>query len=217
MWPAKAEIRYVPLGVIGVIAPWNYPVNLALAPLVAAIAAGNHVFLKPSEHTPRTAAFLKSLLADVFPEDRVAVALGDAALSAQLSALPFDHLFFTGSTAVGRKVMAAAAQNLTPVTLELGGKSPAIISENVNLKRAARAIATGKFFNAGQTCIAPDYVLVHHSKRDEFVALLRAEMEARYSSPSAEKDRTTIINEAQEMRLAGLLADAGEKSEAIID
>ncbi len=187
MWPAKAEIRYVPLGVIGVIAPWNYPVNLALAPLVAAIAAGNHVFLKPSEHTPRTAAFLKSLLADVFPEDRVAVALGDAALSAQFSALPFDHLFFTGSTAVGRKVMAAAARNLTPVTLELGGKSPAIISENANLKRAARAIATGKFFNAGQTCIAPDYVLVHHSKRDEFVALLRAEMEARYSSPHQQK------------------------------
>ncbi|SCD25307.1 coniferyl aldehyde dehydrogenase [Brucella inopinata] len=217
MWPAKAEIRYVPLGVIGVIAPWNYPVNLALAPLVGAIAAGNHVFLKPSEHTPRTAAFLKSLLADVFPEDRVAVALGDAALSAQFSALPFDHLFFTGSTAVGRKVMAAAAQNLTPVTLELGGKSPAIISENANLKRAACAIATGKFFNAGQTCIAPDYVLIHHSKRDEFVALLRAEMEARYSSPSAEKDRTTIINEAQEMRLAGLLADAREKSEAIIE
>lgn len=158
MWPAKAEIRYVPLGVVGIIAPWNYPVNLALAPLVAAIAAGNHVFLKPSEHTPRTAEFLQSLLADVFPEDRVTVALGDASLSAQFASLPFDHLFFTGSTAVGRKIMAAAAPNLTPVTLELGGKSPAIVSENANLKRAARAIATGKFFNAGQTCIAPDYV-----------------------------------------------------------
>ncbi|MFQ0815927.1 aldehyde dehydrogenase [Brucella anthropi] len=217
MWPAKAEIRYVPLGVVGVIAPWNYPVNLALAPLVAAIAAGNHVFLKPSEHTPRTAAFLQGLLAEVFPEDRVAVALGDASLSAQFSALPFDHLFFTGSTAVGRKIMAAAAQNLTPVTLELGGKSPAIVSENANLKRAARAIATGKFFNAGQTCIAPDYVLIHHSRRDEFVSLLRAEMEARYGGASAEKDRTTIINDAQEARLSKLLADAAERSEAIIE
>lgn len=129
MWPAKAEIRYVPLGVVGIIAPWNYPVNLALAPLVAAIAAGNHVFLKPSEHTPRTAEFLQSLLADVFPDDRVAVALGDASLSAQFASLPFDHLFFTGSTAVGRKIMAAAAPNLTPVTLELGGKSPAIVRD----------------------------------------------------------------------------------------
>ncbi|MBB5703094.1 coniferyl-aldehyde dehydrogenase [Ochrobactrum daejeonense] len=217
MWPARAEIRYVPLGVVGVIAPWNYPVNLALAPLVAAIAAGNHVFLKPSEHTPRTAEFLRSLLADVFPDDRVAVALGDASLSAQFASLPFDHLFFTGSTAVGRRIMAAAAHNLTPVTLELGGKSPAIVSENANLKRAARAIATGKFFNAGQTCIAPDYVLIHDSRRDEFVSLLRAETEARYSGPSAGKDRTTIINDAQEARLAGLLADAAGKSEAVIE
>ncbi|KAB2790688.1 coniferyl aldehyde dehydrogenase [Brucella anthropi] len=217
MWPAKAEIRYVPLGVVGIIAPWNYPVNLALAPLVAAIAAGNHVFLKPSEHTPRTAEFLQSMLADVFPEDRVTVALGDASLSAQFASLPFDHLFFTGSTAVGRKIMAAAAPNLTPVTLELGGKSPAIVSENANLKRAARAIATGKFFNAGQTCIAPDYVLIHHSKRDEFVNLLRAEMQARYGSASAEKDRTTIINDAQEARLSELLADAANRSEAVIE
>ncbi len=175
MWPAKAEIRYVPLGVVGIIAPWNYPVNLALAPLVAAIAAGNHVFLKPSEHTPRTAEFLQSMLADVFPEDRVTVALGDASLSAQFASLPFDHLFFTGSTAVGRKIMAAAAPNLTPVTLELGGKSPAIVSENANLKRAARAIA------------------------------------------SAEKDRTTIINDAQEARLSELLADAANRSEVVIE
>ncbi len=218
MWPAKAEIRYVPLGVVGIIAPWNYPVNLALAPLVAAIAAGNHVFLKPSEHTPRTAGFLKNLLGDVFPNDRVAVALGDAALSAQFASLPFDHLFFTGSSTVGRKIMTAAAQNLTPVTLELGGKSPAIVSENANLKRAARSIVTGKFFNAGQTCIAPDYTLIHHSKRDEFVALLHDEMQTRYNgSPSSVEDRTTVINTAQEARLASMLADAGEKSEAIIE
>ena len=217
LWPAKAEVRFVPLGVVGVIAPWNYPVNLALAPLVAAIAAGNHVLLKPSEHTPQTAAFLQKLISTVFPDNRVAVVQGDAALSARFASLPFDHLFFTGSTAVGRKIMAAAAANLTPVTLELGGKSPAIISENANLVRAARAIANGKFFNAGQTCIAPDYVLIHHSKRDEFIALLKAEMQARYGGASAGQDRTTIINDAQLQRLSGLLADAKDKSEGIVE
>ncbi|CAG2182693.1 unnamed protein product, partial [Oppiella nova] len=216
LWPAKAELRFVPLGVVGVISPWNYPVNLALAPLVAAIAAGNHVFLKPSEHTPYTSEFLRQLIADVFPDDRASVILGDASLSAQFSALPFDHLFFTGSTAVGRKIMQAAAENLTPVTLELGGKSPAIISENSSLKRAAGAIATGKYFNAGQTCIAPDYVLIHQSKRDEFVALLREETQKRYQGASAENDRTTIINDMQYARLSNLLHDAEDKSEAIV-
>ena len=204
--PASAELRHVPLGVVGIIAPWNYPVNLALAPLVAAIAAGNHVFLKPSEHTPRTAAFLQSLISDVFPASRVTVALGDATLSAAFSELPFDHLFFTGSTAVGRKVMAAAARNLTPVTLELGGKSPAIVGQSAHLERAARRIATGKFFNAGQTCIAPDYVLVPHARRDELVALLKQEVAARYGHGL--QDYTSIINDAQYNRLNGLLEDA---------
>ncbi|MCL7997040.1 coniferyl aldehyde dehydrogenase [Brucella sp. 21LCYQ03] len=216
LWPAKAELRFVPLGVVGIISPWNYPVNLALAPLVAAIAAGNHVFLKPSEHTPNTSEFLRKLIADVFPEDRATVILGDAELSATFSALPFDHLFFTGSTSVGRKIMKAAAENLTPVTLELGGKSPAIISESTNLKRAAALIATGKYFNSGQTCIAPDYVLINHSKRDDFVSLLRAETQKRYSGDTAQADRTTIINDMQYSRLAGLLDDAKDKSEAVI-
>ena len=216
LWPAKAEVRFVPLGVVGIISPWNYPVNLALAPLVAAIAAGNHVFLKPSEHTPQTAAFLRRLIGDVFAPERAAVALGDAKLSAAFSALPFDHLLFTGSTAVGRKIMKAAAENLTPVTLELGGKSPAIVSDSANLKRAAASIATGKYFNAGQTCIAPDYVLIHHSKRDAFVALMREETQKRYTGYSAYADRTTIINDMQYARLSGLLEDAKDKSEAII-
>jgi len=216
LWPAKAELRFVPLGVVGIISPWNYPVNLALAPLVAAIAAGNHVFLKPSEHTPQTSEFLRKLIADVFADDRATVILGDASLSAAFSALPFDHLFFTGSTSVGRKVMKAAAENLTPVTLELGGKSPAIVSESANLKRAAASIATGKYFNAGQTCIAPDFVLIHQSKRDEFVALLREETQKRYSGNSAANDRTTIINDMQYARLSGLLEDAKDRSEAIL-
>ncbi len=209
--PASAEIRHVPLGVVGIIAPWNYPVNLSLAPLVAAIAAGNHVFLKPSEHTPRTTAFLQSLLADVFPSSRVAVALGGAELSAAFSELPFDHLFFTGSTAVGRKVMAAAARNLTPVTLELGGKSPAIVAPSANLERAARRIVTGKFFNAGQTCIAPDYVLVSREKRDELLRLIKQEVSARYNDRQGFDDYTSIVNDGQFARLNGLLDDAAVK------
>lgn len=216
LWPAKAELRFVPLGVVGIISPWNYPVNLALAPLVAAIAAGNYVFLKPSEYTPNTSEFLRKLIGDVFPEDRATVILGGAELSAAFSALPFDHLFFTGSTSVGRKIMKAAAENLTPVTLELGGKSPAIVSESADIKRAAASIATGKHFNSGQTCIAPDYVLIHHSKRDAFVDLLRQETRRRYSGEKAPADRTTIINEMQHSRLSGLLEDARSKSEAVI-
>ncbi|MBB6466577.1 coniferyl-aldehyde dehydrogenase [Aminobacter lissarensis] len=209
--PASAEIRHVPLGVVGIIAPWNYPVNLALAPLIAAIAAGNHVFLKPSEHTPRTAAFLQSLLAEVFPASRVAVATGGAELSAAFSELHFDHLFFTGSTAVGRKVMAAAARNLTPITLELGGKSPAIVAPSAHLERAARRIATGKFFNAGQTCIAPDYVLVPKDKRDEFVRLLKQEASARYNARQGFDDYTSVINDSQFARLTGLLDDSATR------
>ncbi|HEV7322043.1 MAG TPA: coniferyl aldehyde dehydrogenase [Ensifer sp.] len=216
LWPAKAEVRFAPLGLVGIISPWNYPVNLALAPLVAAIAAGNHVFLKPSEHTPRTAQFLQSLLAEVFDETRVAVALGDAALSAAFSALPFDHLFFTGSTAVGRKVMAAAAQNLTPVTLELGGKSPAIVTETADLDRAVTRIATGKLFNAGQTCIAPDYVLVHESRRAAFIDAIKREVGARYPAKRGLDDYTSIINAAQKERLERLLADAEARGHPVV-
>lgn len=216
LWPAKAEVRFVPLGVVGIISPWNYPVNLALAPLVAAIAAGNHVYLKPSAHTPKTAEFLRSLLAEVFPTSRVAVALGGPELSASFSALPFDHLFFTGSTAVGRKVMAAAAQNLTPVTLELGGKSPAIIGETADLAKAARRVTTGKFFNAGQTCIAPDYVLIHESRRDAFVDLLKQEIATRYPAKRRFDDYTEIVNAGQHERLKRLIADADRRGHRVV-
>lgn len=208
LWPASAEVRHVPLGVVGVISPWNYPVSLALAPLATAIAAGNHVYLKPSEHTPRTSEFLRELLADVFPPERVAVALGGADVAAAFSALPFDHLLFTGSSAVGRKVMAAAAANLTPVTLELGGKSPAVIGEDAPMATAAARIATGKLLNAGQTCIAPDYVLVPRSRRDEFVQALRVEIAGRYRDIEAGTDYTHVINKAQYRRLRGYLDDA---------
>ena len=208
-WPARAQVRPMPLGVVGVIAPWNYPVNLALVPLATAIAAGNHVYLKPSEHTPRTTAFLRSLLGEVFPADRVAVASGGAEVGAAFAALPFDHLVFTGSTAVGRKVMAAAAPNLTPLTLELGGKSPAIIASDYPVARAAARIATGKWFNGGQTCIAPDYVLVPAPMRDALVDALRAEVHARYG-PAMDNagDYTRIVNDGQYARLQGYLDDA---------
>jgi len=209
LWPARAEVRPVPLGVVGVIAPWNYPVNLALIPLATAIAAGNHVYLKPSEHTPRSSAFLRSLLADVFPADRVAVAIGDADIGAAFAGLPFDHLVFTGSTAVGRKVMAAAAPNLTPLTLELGGKSPAIVCPGYPLDKAAARLVTGKLFNAGQTCIAPDYVLVDAPRRDALLEALRFEVQDRYADAGARaSDYTHIVSDAQHARLTGLLDDA---------
>ncbi|MGN6514109.1 MAG: aldehyde dehydrogenase family protein, partial [Lysobacteraceae bacterium] len=215
-WPARAEVRPQPLGVVGIISPWNYPVNLALVPLVSAIAAGNHVYLKPSEHTPRTSEWLRGLLAEVFPADRVAVALGGAEVGAAFAALPFDHLLFTGSTATGRKVLAAAAPNLTPVTLELGGKAPAIVAPDFPLATAAARIATGKWFNAGQTCIGVDYALVDAARRDAFVDALRAVVRARYGDLADAGDYTRIVNEAQYARLAGHLDEARARGATIV-
>lgn len=207
-WPARAEIRPQPVGVVGVIAPWNYPVNLALIPLATAIAAGNHVYLKPSEHTPRTTEFLRSLLAEAFPADRVALAAGGAEVAAAFAALPFDHLVFTGSTAVGRKVMAAAAPNLTPLTLELGGKSPAIVCADFPLEQAAARLATGKWFNGGQTCIAPDYVLIDQGRAPALAAALQEQVRVRYGSLADSGDYTRIVNDGQYARLENYLQDA---------
>jgi coniferyl-aldehyde dehydrogenase len=215
-WPARAELRPSPVGVVGIISPWNYPVNLALVPLVSAIAAGNHVFLKPSEHTPRTSEFLRDLLAEVFPADRVAVAIGGAEVGAAFSALPFDHLLFTGSTAVGRKVMAAAAPNLTPVTLELGGKAPAVVAPDFPLDLAAARIASGKWFNAGQTCIGVDYALIDAARRDAFVEALRSQVRARFGDLSDARNYTRIINAAQFDRLQGYLADARARGATVL-
>ena len=206
-WPARTELQYRSLGVVGIISPWNYPVNLALLPLVSAIAAGNHVMLKPSENTPRTSALLRDLLAEVFPQERVATVLGDAELAARFAGLPFDHLFFTGSTAVGRKVMAAAARNLTPVTLELGGKSPAVVAD-YPLDVAAARIATGKLLNAGQTCIAPDYVLVPEGQRAAFVEALRAYVSKHYPDLRQSPDYTSIVNASHYRRLHDLVDEA---------
>jgi len=221
-WPASARIVPEPVGVVGILSPWNYPVNLALVPLVSAIAAGNHVYLKPSEHTPRTSQWLRELLSEVFPADRVAVALGGPELGAAFAALPFDHLLFTGSTAVGRKVMAAAAPNLTPVTLELGGKAPALVCPDFDLAKAAARIATGKWFNAGQTCIGVDYVLVDEARAGAFVEAIRDEVVARYpgfdaTHPESIHDYTRIINDAQYARLRGYVDDARARGAVVIE
>ena len=218
LWPASARIRHEAVGVVGVMSPWNYPVNLALVPLATAIAAGNHVFVKPSEHTPQTSAWLQQLLADVFPADRVAVALGGAELGAAFSALPFDHLVFTGSTAVGRKVMAAAAPNLTPLTLELGGKSPAIVAADFPIEQAAARLASGKWFNGGQTCIAPDYILIDAARRDALVDALRKQVQARYGADmGAASDYTRVINAGQYRRLRGYIDDARTRGLTVIE
>ena len=215
-WPAKAEVRHVPLGVVGIMSPWNYPVNLSLTPLVSALAAGNHVYIKPSEHTPHTNAYLCHLLREIFPENRVNIAQGGADIAAAFSALPFDHLFFTGSGAVGKKVMAAAARNLTPVTLELGGKSPALIAPDADLPKTVARILTGKFFNAGQTCIAPDYVLLPEALLEDFIAEVKQQTKQRYSRLDSQPDYTAIINETQYKRLTGLIDDASIRGHKII-
>lgn len=206
--PASAKVVYQPLGVVGVLVPWNYPLFLSLGPLIGALAAGNRVMIKMSEHTPRTAQLLKELLAKVFAEDLVALVQGEAEVAIAFSQLAFDHLLFTGSTQVGRQVMQAAAQNLTPVTLELGGKSPTIISEEAPMQETAQRIAFGKTVNAGQTCVAPDYLLVHESRLDELVQALSQAVREFYPSLAGNPDYTAIINPRQVERLQAYITDA---------
>lgn len=206
--PARAKLMPQPLGVVGVISPWNYPVFLALAPLVGAIAAGNRVMLKPSEVTPRTAALLAELLAGHFSPEEIAVVQGGQDVGEAFSRLPFDHLLYTGSTHVGRKIMAAAAENLTPVTLELGGKSPAVIAPDANLAAAATSIVRGKLFNAGQTCVAPDYVLAPRHQVDGIAELLVAKARQFYPVIEANPDYTAIVNQAQFDRLQAMRGEA---------
>lgn len=214
--PARAEIRRQPLGVVGIVAPWNYPIQLALIPLADAIAAGNHAMVKPSEHTPRTSALLARLLAEVFPPERVLVVQGDAAVGAAFTRLPFDHLVFTGSTTVGRAVMAAAAPNLVPLTLELGGKSPVLVAPDYPIEHAAERIAAGKCFNGGQTCVAPDYVLVPRARRDEFVRAWLASVRRRYPTLAANPDYTAVANARQAARLREWLDDARERGVSVV-
>ncbi|ABS07159.1 coniferyl aldehyde dehydrogenase [Shewanella baltica] len=214
--PAKVTVHYQPIGVIGIIVPWNFPVMLSIGPLVTAIAAGNHAMLKLSEFTPATNQVIKQLLAQVFDESHVAVVEGEADVAAAFSALPFDHLLFTGSTTVGRHVMRAAANNLTPVTLELGGKSPVIIAPDMPLEIAVERMIYGKCLNAGQICVAPDYVLCPKAQVDEFIATYRTKFNAMYGAINHNKDYGSIINTRQFDRLMTVLEDAKAKGAHII-
>lgn len=214
--PASAKVLYQPLGVVGVIVPWNYPLYLAIGPLVGALAAGNRVMIKMSESTPATSQLLKDLLARIFPEDLVGVVLGEAEVGVAFSRQPFDHLLFTGATSIGKHVMRAAAENLTPVTLELGGKSPAIVSADVPLADAAERIAFGKTMNAGQTCVAPDYVLVPEDRVEGFVEAYRQAVQGFFPQLKDNPDYTAIINERQLGRLNGYLADAKAKGARLV-
>jgi coniferyl-aldehyde dehydrogenase len=215
--PARAYVMPQPLGVVGVIAPWNYPIFVSIAPLAGALAAGNRAMLKLSELTPRTSAMLERILHGAFPRDLVAVVNGDADVGREFASLPFDHLLFTGSTAVGRSVMRAAAGNLTPVTLELGGKCPAIVAADADLRRAAEDIAYGKLLNAGQTCVAPDYALVAAALMPRFVDALRAAILRYFPDGAASPDYTAIINDRSRARLERYLAEARESGASVIE
>lgn len=214
--PGRAEVMSQPLGVVGVISPWNYPIQLALAPLAAALAAGNRAMLKPSELVPETSEVLRQMIADTFTPDHVTVVTGGSDVAEEFSKLAFDHLLFTGSIRVGKAVMRAAAENLTPVTLELGGKSPAIVGEAFPIDVAADRIVSGKLFNAGQTCIAPDYVLLPEAKVDAFVAQAKRAMAKLYPVLSGNSDYTAIVNDRHHQRLAGYLSDATAKGAKVI-
>lgn len=214
--PGSAQVFYQPLGVVGVIVPWNYPIFLSVGPLIGALAAGNRVMIKMSEATPATSQLMKELLAKAFPEDQVAVVLGEADVGAAFSRLPFDHLLFTGATSIARHIMHAAAENLTPVTLELGGKSPAIVSATVPLTVAAERIAFGKTMNAGQTCVAPDYVLVPQDRVQDFIAAYRRVIRTFYPEMADNPDYTSIINPRQLARLHSYLEDAQAKGAGLL-
>jgi coniferyl-aldehyde dehydrogenase len=220
--PGRSLLLRQPLGVVGIISPWNYPLQLALAPLIGVLAAGNRALLKPSELTPRFSEALKARIAGVFGADEVAIVTGGAEVGKHFAALPFDHLVFTGSTAVGRLVAQAAAKNLTPVTLELGGKSPAIVDPSAlatpaDLARTAERLAFGKLLNAGQTCIAPDYVLVPQAQRDTLVEALRASAARLYPTIQDNPDYTSIVNERHYQRLQGLIEDARARGARVIE
>ncbi len=218
--PARIELRPQPLGVIGVIVPWNYPLYLAIGPLVDALVAGNRAMVKMSEFTPRFSALFAELVAKHFQPDEVLVVNGDAEVAQAFSALPFDHLLFTGSTAVGRHVMRAASASLTPVTLELGGKSPAIIGPGARFEHAVERILFGKLVNAGQTCIAPDYVLLPRAQVAAFIAAARAAADRLYPRLGENAQYASIVSDRQYQRIAALrdsAVAAGARAETLGD
>ncbi|MBI3345589.1 MAG: coniferyl aldehyde dehydrogenase [Burkholderiales bacterium] len=214
--PGRNVLMRQPLGVVGIVSPWNYPYYLAMEPAVAALAAGNRVLIKPSELTPATSELLARLVAERFAPEEMLVITGDAEVGKAFTELPLDHLFFTGSTAVGRYVAQAAAKNLTPVTLELGGKSPAIVDRSCNLELTASRLAFGKLFNAGQTCVAPDYLLVPKELVEPLSQRILAEMRRMYPRIAGNADYTSIATPRHHARLQGLIDDAASRGARVL-
>jgi coniferyl-aldehyde dehydrogenase len=215
--PGRARVVYQPLGVVGIMSPWNFPVGLSLMPLATAIAAGNRAMIKPSEFTPATSDLLAKMLSEIFPEEQVAVVTGGPEIGSAFSALPFDHLVFTGSTPVGKAVMKAASANLVPVTLELGGKSPVVVGKGSSLERAAASIAFGKLSNGGQICVAPDYALVPEKDVEPFLAAYDRAVRSLYPAGPASGDYTSVINERHHGRLRALLDEARAGGARVIE
>jgi aldehyde dehydrogenase (NAD+) len=213
---SSSFIHYEPKGVCLIISPWNFPINLTLGPLVSAIAAGNAVMIKPSEYTPHSSAVMKSLIEEVFNPEEVAIFEGDQQVSQELLELPFNHIFFTGSPQVGKIIMSAAAKNLSSVTLELGGKSPTIVDRTANLDEAAAKIMWGKFFNAGQICVSPDYLFVHESVKDGLLNKFVQKLKAFYQDSMASDDYPRIVNQKHFKRLMSIIDDAREKGANLI-
>ncbi|EAQ30294.1 coniferyl aldehyde dehydrogenase [Erythrobacter sp. NAP1] len=214
---AKAEVRYEPKGVIGILSPWNFPVNLAFSPLMQVFAAGNRAMIKPSEFTERTSLLMAELVEEYFTPDECVVVTGGPEVAAAFSSLPFDHLIFTGSTATGRRVMQAAAENLVPVTLELGGKSPVILGRSADFAKAGERIALGKMMNAGQICLAPDYMYVPEESEDEAIAGVTNAASTMYPTVLENDDYASIVSDRHFERLQGLVEDARDKGAEVIE
>ena len=215
--PAKAWVQYQPLGVVGIITPWNYPLLLSVGPLICALAAGNHAMIKMSSASARLGAVLEKALAEAFPQELVAVINGGGAISDAFCHLAFDKMIFTGSTNVGKTVMAAAAENLVPVILELGGKSPVLVHPSIDLQDVAERLAVGKLWNAGQTCVAPDYLFLPRGKTAEFIERFQACATEMYPSLAYNQDYTSIINDKQYNRLQGYLDNARAQGAQVIE
>jgi coniferyl-aldehyde dehydrogenase len=208
LFGAKAEVRYQPKGVVGIISPWNFPVNLTFSPLAGVLAAGNRVMIKPSEFTPATSELMARMFAEAFSPEEIAVVTGGPDVGQAFAGLAFDHLIFTGATSIASHVMRAAAENLTPLTLELGGKSPVIISRSADMKTTVARVMNGKTLNAGQICLAPDYVLVPRERMSEFVAEAKGAVAAMFPTIKDNPDYTSVINQRHYDRLTGYVTEA---------
>jgi coniferyl-aldehyde dehydrogenase len=213
---ARAEVVFQPLGVVGIVSPWNFPINLSFSPLAGALAAGNRCMLKPSEHTPATSALIARLVASRFDPLEVSVCTGSAAVAVAFTSLPFDHLLFTGSTEIGRRVMGAAAEGLVPVTLELGGKCPAIIGRSARLEQAVDRLLLAKSINAGQICLAPDYVFVPRDRLAELISLSRAWWARHYGPAGVSADTTAVISATHAARLREWIEEARRRGANVV-